>query len=339
MKKPPKKTDWSALQRDATAAQHREQIAAMEKRVLQHEHAIKDLSEQLDIALAVNRAKLKHIPQITASNRDGEAAAVVMASDWHVEEVVRPEAVSGLNEYNLEIADARIKKFFGGIHKLTRIERAGIDIKTLVLILGGDFLSGYIHEELEESNELSPTQTIIWLRDRLVSGINSLRSEGGFDRIVIPCVVGNHGRTTKKKRIATSTANSYEWLLYHFLARELPDCDWHIAEGYHLYLDVFGKILRIHHGDGLRYQGGIGGLTIPLEKAIAAWNKGRVADLDLFGHWHTFQQSQKWLSNGSLIGYSPFAVEIKAPFEPPQQTYFLLDAKRGRTGTWPIFVS
>lgn len=334
-------TDWSSLQRHAVAAAHSEEVAQLEKRLHRHEEAIKSLTDQLDAALAINKSRIRTIkPIVQAANAtSGEATAVAIASDWHVEESVRPETVNGLNEFTLKIAEARIAKFFDGVLKLTTIQRHGIDVRNLILFLGGDLMTGYIHEELQESNELSPVQTVIWLRDRVIAGIERLEKEGGFDRIIIPCSYGNHGRTTRKPRHATGAANSYEWLLYQILAKHMPKHEWHVAEGYHTYLNVYDRTLRFHHGDGLQYQGGIGGLTIPVEKAIASWNKGRVADLDLFGHWHTQQQNPKWCSNGSLIGFNAFSIAIKAPFEPPQQTYFLLDAKRGRTITAPITLS
>lgn len=338
MAKQQARNDWANLTRHAVAAAHAEELKDRDARIRRHEDAIKSLSEQLDIALAIDRAKVRTIKPVVASGVASEAAAVAVASDWHCEETVKPESVNGLNEYNLCIAEKRIGKFFDGVLRLTEIERHGIDIKTLVLILGGDLMTGYIHEELQESNGLSPVQTVIWLRDRILAGIDRLRTEGEFERIVVPCCYGNHGRTTRKPRHSTGAENSFEWLLYRVLEKHAPDIEWHIAEGYHTYLPVFGKMLRIHHGDGVSYQGGIGGLTIPLEKAIAAWNKGVVADLDIFGHWHQMQQNPKWCSNGSLIGYNAFSVAIKAPYEPPQQTFFLLDSKRGRTGTWPIFV-
>jgi hypothetical protein len=75
-----------------------------------------------------------------------------------------------------------------------------------------------------------------------------------------------------------------------------------------------------------------------VEKAIAAWNKGIRADLDVFGHWHQSQQNPKWICNGSLIGYNAYSVAIKAPYEPPSQTFFLMDKERGRTITAPIFL-
>jgi hypothetical protein len=152
----------------------------------------------------------------------------------------------------------------------------------------------------------------------------------------IPFISGN---TTRKPRHATGAANSYEWMLYKTMAKHLADkASWHVSDGYHLLLDLYGKTLRIHHGDGLQYQGGVGGLTIPVEKAISSWNKGVPADLDIFGHWHQSQQNPKWVCNGSLIGFNAYSIAIKAPYEPPSQTGFIFDKRYGRTVTFPIFV-
>jgi hypothetical protein len=249
--------------------------------------------------------------------------------------------VNGLNEYRLPIAKTRIEKFFSTIARLTEIERHGAKIDDLILWLGGDLMTGMIHEELAESNSKTPTQVILWLQDRLADGLATLKPH--FKRILIPTSYGNHGRTTQKPRHATGAAHSYEWLLYKILEGRFIDdqqIEFQIADSYFNFMEVYGRRLRFHHGDGLKFQGGIGGLTIPTEKAIASWNKSpNRADLDLFGHWHQFQQSRTWLCNGSLIGYNAYALSVvKAAFEPPIQTYFLLDKKRGRTMTSPIYL-
>jgi hypothetical protein len=111
-----------------------------------------------------------------------------------------------------------------------------------------------------------------------------------------------------------------------------------IADGYHLYTQLFGRWIRWHHGDSIRYQGGIGGLTIPVRKAISEWNKGRRADLDVFGHWHTSHMDRDFISNGSAVGYSPYAVRIKAPFESPAQTLAVFESKRWLTSYRPVYV-
>jgi len=329
---------WGPLARDAASKAHRQEVRDMEVKLEKYVAALAEASAKIETALAVSHHRLTIKPIMPDSGNGSEATAFAVASDWHSEESVLPESVNGLNEFTLAIAEQRIERFFKAVLRLTEIERNGTKIENLVLVLGGDLMTGYIHEELQESNGLSPTQAVIWLRDRVLSGLALLKSKGGFKRIVIPCCYGNHGRTTKKPRHSTGAANSYEWLLYQILAKQAPEYEWHIAESYHTFLEVYGRTIRIHHGDAINYQGGIGGLTIPLEKAIAAWNKAKVADLDIFGHYHQQQQNPKWISNGSLIGYNAFAVSIKAPFEPPQQTFFLWDSKRGRTATWPIFV-
>jgi hypothetical protein len=332
---------WQEIERKSTALAHKAQIEELEQQIKRYQQTIEELDSQLDVLSILKEQEVSgETYRVTSKKeKDAETAAVLVVSDWHVEETVDAKTVSDLNSFNLKIAEKRIEKLTQSALRLTDIERGGTEIPVLVLALLGDLMTGYIHEELREENSLSPTQTLLWLRERVAKMIKTLREKGQFREIVIPCSFGNHGRTTIKPRHSTAYKNSYEWLLYKILERDFTDgVKWIVGESYHTYLEVYGKTLRFHHGDGLKYQGGIGGLTIPTEKAIASWNKARVADLDIFGHWHTSQQNPKWISNGSLIGFNAYAISIKAAFELPQQTYFLFDKKRGRTGTWPVFL-
>jgi len=331
---------WAHIERITSAKSYAKKEQNNKKQFELYEQKIESLEKQLNVFKLISSSKNtdKEI-SINSRSKTGEATAFAIASDWHSEETVDPDTINNLNEYNLAIAEKRIENFFGAVLRLTEIERAGTNIDNLVLALLGDFMTGYIHEELIEGNSLSPVETLLWVKDKIVKGINTLRNKGRFKKIIIPCCFGNHGRTTMKSRIATGAKNSFEWLMYKWLSESLTDgVEWQVATGYHTYLNIYDKTIRLHHGDSLSYQGGVGGLTIPVEKAIAQWNKGRSANLDVFGHWHQMQQNPKWVSNGSLIGYSPYALKIKASYEPPQQTFFLFDSKRGRTGTWPIFV-
>lgn len=332
-----KRPDWGTTLHEIHARQHqRTQTEAKQDRE-KLLAIIEEQGAQLEVALALSGASPPApLSCKIESNGDNEAVAFAIASDWHVEETVDPRAVNNLNSFDLGIAERRVNEFFRRTVKLTNTQRHGTKIDTLVLALLGDHMTGYIHEELRETNGLSPTETVLWLSDRIGAGIQMLSQH--FSRIVIPCSYGNHGRNTIKPRHATGAKNSYEWMLYNILAKQFPQHDWRIADGYHNYLDVDGRIIRFHHGDGLKYQGGVGGLTIPVEKAIANWNKAIPAHLDVFGHWHQSQQNPKWISNASLIGHNAYAISIKAPYEPPSQTYFLMDSKRGRTITAPIFL-
>lgn len=129
--------------------------------------------------------------------------------------------------------------------------------------------------------------------------------------------------------------------MYHNLAhlfRSEKRVKFVISGGYHSYLKVYDMTVRFHHGHDIRYAGGVGGLYIPANKAIAQWNKGRWADLDVYGHFHQFRDASNFICNGSLIGFSPYALSIKGEFEEPKQAFFLIDRDRGKTITAPILV-
>jgi hypothetical protein len=334
------KTSWSSIAREQADKAHKTEVDSLKAKLAQYQASVENLEKQLGIALSLGKTRIRPQPLSVNMNDKAEAVAIALASDWHVEETVEAASVNGLNEYRLPIAKTRIEKFFSTIARLTEIERHGAKIDDLVLWLGGDLMTGMIHEELAESNSKTPTQVILWLQDRLADGLATLKPH--FKRIIIPTSYGNHGRTTIKTRHATGAAHSYEWLLYRILEGRFhgdQQIEFQIADSYFNFMEVYGRRLRFHHGDALKYNGGVGDISIGVNKAIAAWNRSpNRADLDLFGHWHRYQQNSNWLCNGSLIGFNAYALSIKASFEPPLQTYFLLDKKRGRTMTSPIYL-
>lgn len=272
-----------------------------------------------------------------------EMTGVVLASDWHVEETVEAESVAFVNEYNLDIAARRVDRFFQAIVWNVLHERADkqIVIRDLLLWLGGDLITGYIHDELVESNALSPTQTILWLFPRLCDGIRFLLDELDLESITLPCSPGNHGRTTEKRRISTGYANSYEWLMFNFLKNEFradKRVIFEVTHSAHQYVQVYDFMLHFHHGDELRYNGGIGGLAIPYMKALGPWDLMKRSDYHHIGHFHQLSDFGRAMVNGSLIGFNAFAQSIRANPEAPQQMMYLLDSKRGKCLTMPLWV-
>lgn len=274
------------------------------------------------------------------SGGGSEATAVVLCSDWHIEETVKKESISGLNEFTLDIAKARSEKFWRTTARMISIFKRDIPIPRIVLWLGGDFISGNIHEELLETCSLPPIKAAMLAQSWLISGIHYLLEYTDCD-LIIPCSVGNHSRITKQTHVATEQGNSLELFMYASMAEHFKFTKrvaFILPEGYHTYLDIYGKTLRFHHGHGTKFQGGIGGIFIPGFKAIAQWNKGRVAHLDCWGHYHSAKDGGSFIQNGSLIGYNAYALSIKADFETPRQMFFLMDSTRGKTLTCPIVV-
>ena len=86
------------------------------------------------------------------------------------------------------------------------------------------------------------------------------------------------------------------------------------------------------------FGGGIGGPSIPINKAISAWNIAETVAYDYFGHLHQFLDHHKWLLNGSLIGYSPFAVAIKGGYQRPIQVVDFIHHRVGRTDAIKVYL-
>lgn len=270
-----------------------------------------------------------------------QAVPVLVLSDWHIDEPVLPETVSGLNEFNLEIARDRVARLMKGTTKIVSMLKKESDIETLVIAALGDFMSGWIHEELLAGNELTPMEAILEVMNMLTGVIQSILDAGIVKNVRVVCCVGNHGRITKKTFYKLRTKTSYEWMMYnmlmqHFQAAGETRVSFQIPTGYFNWINVCGQNIRCHHGDNLRYNGGVGGVHIPVRKAIAQWDKGKKSDFDVFGHWHTLEWAKDYVINGSLIGYNTFAEMLKADYQLAAQSLFLMHARFGKTAQYPI---
>ena len=310
-----------------------------------YREALKEIARlegEVDEVFKVKRTIQTFRIKQTVSGESSEATPVILASDFHVEERVDPDTVSGLNEYNLDISKARATKFFQSIARLVVIFQKDTTIKRAIIGLLGDFISNTIHEELQEGNYLMPGDAAWTAQQYLTSGLKFLLQETNLEYIIV-CHTGNHGRMTKKVHISTEAGNSLERYMYRNMAEYFEKekrLKFIIAEGQHTYVDVYGLTVRFLHGHSIKFGGGVGGITIPVRKAIAQWNKARKADITCFGHFHQRLDGGDFVANGSLIGYNTFALAIKADYEPPAQQFFLISNFKGgrKEGVLPIRV-
>lgn len=328
------------LQADAELARLRAEVASYRKR---YAAALAQIDRERDRADAL--VALKGIeatrPARRVAKRDKKHAAtmVVLLSDIHCEETVRPETVNGLNEYNPAICDKRLSELQHRFFQMLEHERQLCRIDRVVVWLGGDLISGMIHPELAEENAMHPLQAKRWIGSRVRGFLDSVAEQ--VKDVVVTTSCGNHGRTTEKQR-TNEAATSYEYDLYVTMAAEerRPNIRWHVGEGHLNYLELDGFRIRFCHGHAVRYQGGIGGIHVPLNKAIAAWDATERADLTCLGHWHQFSwgRAGRYVSNGSVIGHSAYAVRIKATYEQPCQAAIVIDhGRREVTKAYPLF--
>lgn len=299
-----------------------------------------DLQDQVETIAEVKKHKTK-FHKIESNKEKSEATAVWVASDWHIDEIIDPDTINQMNSFNPTIAEERVKKFFANGLKLTDIMSKEISIENILIAVLWDMISWYIHPELIENNADSPTQALIRFRNLLISWINYILDNSKY-KITLVCKMGNHWRTTDKKRVSTSYKNSFEWLIYHLIANEYKDnprVNFVVENWYHTYFKVYQYTLRMHHWDGMKFGWWVGWLTIPVNKSIWQWNKWRKADVDVFWHFHTQMFHRDFVSNWSLVWFNAYAESIKADYEEPQQAFFLMDRDRGKTIQSPIFLT
>jgi hypothetical protein len=280
------------------------------------------------------------------------ASYVMPASDWHVGERVRPETISNRNEYNPEIAQERAEQFWRSNLQMLAGARSLWDVRDGVLWLGGDLMTGYIHEEYLEENFLSPVEEALLLHRMLTSGIKFFLAESDLEHLLVACNWWNHSRTGQKLKVAAGAKNSFEWLAYQHLRlyfADEPRVTFQIASGYHNVLDLYGFKINCHHGHEIGYQGGIGGITIPANKRIQRLQSSvpprfELTDqgpthLDLFGHRHELMYPRLFIQNGSLIGWNLYAESKGFSYQDPYQCCFVVD-ERYKTVSYfnPIFV-
>lgn len=277
-------------------------------------------------------------------NKDA-ATACAFASDWHLDEIVYRSQVNGCNEFNRAIAETRCGQFFDNTAQLAKKYISGVQYDGLYFFLGGDMFSGNIHEELKETNECTIIESILHWTPVLVSGIRYLADK--FNHVHIPCVVGNHGRNTRKPTAKNRCQDNFDWLFYHMLAMQLKDdprITWDISPAADCLVKVHDTSFLFTHGDQFRGGTGISGLLAPLMLGDARKRKrqtaiGRSYEWMVYGHWHSLVLGVRGLlGNGSLKGYDEYAFVSNFDYEPPQQAFWLVQPRVGVTGRWPVHV-
>ncbi len=277
-----------------------------------------------------------------ASTTDG--VPTLMLSDWHGGEVVVPSQVNGVNAYNVKIMRERAATLVdSAVHLLTIIDPK-LRYPGIVLPLGGDMVSGNIHEELTATNEIQSMPAVLEMYE-ILAGIVAQVADI-FKRVFVPCVGGNHGRNTAKTWHKDRQHTSFDWLIYQFLARRFAGdkrITFFIPESTGAYYKIYSHRYWLVHGDGFRGGDGMIGCLGPIIRGDHKM-RSRNAQIDqpydtmILGHFHQYLHHGRVIVNGSLKGYDEYAFDAGFGFEQPQQALWLTHPKYGITYRMPVYV-
>lgn len=268
---------------------------------------------------------------------DGSKRSVVglLLTDIHYGEVVAPDEVLGLNAFDTDIATKRVRRFFEAATEVGPRWASDTDPVGALLVVGGDLISGDIHEELRQTNGLTATEQVYECAHLIAGGVKALLA--AYDRVHVVGVPGNHGRTTMKPTAKLYARLSYDRLICRIVADMFagdPRVTFQVSTSRDAIVPVFGRTVFVNHGDGMGTGGGQGFIG-PLAPIVRGTKKveaqqaraNRRPDLILHGHYHTSANPGPVLSNGSVPGYTEYGNGLRASIEPPQQWLFLLHEK------------
>jgi hypothetical protein len=306
------------------------------------------LARQVSLIESLDRAQIR-LPEWTRPPKKvtaHHATLCLLITDTHFDETVDPAEVDGINAYNREIAELRLRRCIERAIMLGRHYLGGVKYDGVLVGLGGDIFSGNIHEELSRTNRDTLFSSLLHWIGPMEAALGMLADE--FGKVHVAAVPGNHGRMTRKPIAKKRAADNLDWLLYRLMAREMAGdsrITWEISKAADAHVQVYNTKYLFTHGDQFRGGSGISGALAPLmlgthRKTRRQAAAGKPYDLMVMGHWHQsiFLPARGLLVGGCLKGYDEYAYVSNFEPEPPQQALWITTPERGVTFQAPVFV-
>jgi len=270
-----------------------------------------------------------------------EHTLCLLWSDTHAGETVSLVETNGVNEYNWQIMFERLRTVASSVR--SHRDHYGTRARTLHIASLGDMLTGVIHQELAETNDVPFADSMVqfgveagdWIAEEFADE---------FDRIVIDCVVGNHPRFSQKPRNKVAYDNG-DYVVGHFIRqrlREYKHITVNVPKSDRAIVTICGRTVLLAHGDGVRTTmagvpwGGVIRHTERLEKLFSL--SDIKVDHVFGGHWHNPQIAENFgiLINGSVKGPDEYGMKKYGGGAPPVQLLAAFHPKWGMTGIHKI---
>ena len=264
---------------------------------------------------------------------------VAPLSDTHIGEHVFKEQMRGLNEYNFEIFNKRMYGWANQILKHTSYRRQIAPVEELVIPMLGDMISGDIHEELARANMANCMEQMIRGASIIAQALMYLAPH--YTKIRVPCVVGNHGRMTRKPPMKDKYMD-WDYMLYQWMAsfcRNQENIEFHIPRSFITTFKIHDKVVLITHGDCISGAGSSGAILNSITKLRSVFQFRKTlqreiegaldGDLEqefdsvMIGHFHRIDELDIGTGElqicGTMIGPDEFALQrLQAATKPKQ---------------------
>lgn len=295
------------------------------------------------------KARIKPTRWARAPKRGRAHSGVVVAqmTDWHLDEVVRPEEVMGLNAFNREIAHQRIGRWIDRVVTLPRDYMAGVDIEGLFVPATGDLFTGDIHAELKESNEDKLLASVLYWMEPVIGMLEELEKQ--FPYVHVAAVVGNHGRLSDRPVFKGRVRDNVEWLFWSLVRDRLADrgstVQVDVSDSMDMNVPLYGRNHLLTHGDQFKGGSGISGAFAPLSLGAHRKTKRQMVarmpmETMIIGHLHQLINIPGVVMGGCLKGYDEYAFGLNLPPDPngAAQAFWVTTPEHAQTIWMPIYL-
>jgi len=299
--------------------------------------------------------KAVKIPQPTKEFKKEKAQiAVAPLSDTHIGDRVEGDQMIGLNSYNMDIFNRRLYGWANQIVQLVELRRNYAPINELVIPMLGDMISGDIHDELARTNIDNCMGQMIRGANLIGQALMFLASH--FNEIRVPCVVGNHGRMTRKPPMKDKYMD-WDYMLYQWVAafcRDQKNIKFDIPRSFITSFNVHERTVVILHGDMVSGSGSGAAVMNSITKMRSVFEYGRTVDEEnlsipkhidsvMMGHFHRIDEYDIGTGEihivGTMKGGDEFALQRLQVFTPPKHILTYWHPQYGCIGKETIYLN
>ena len=345
---------------DKKVATYKSELAYYKK--LYNQVIASDAKKELIVAAIQTYAPTFDAVPITPPPTKGKSSEpqvmVAALTDTHVGEQVFSPQLMSMNSYDYDIFNRRLSGWAMQVLNLATYRRNICPINELMIPMLGDMISGDIHEELSRTNLDNCMMQMMHVASSIAQALMFLAPH--FKTIKVPCVVGNHGRMTRKPPMKDKYMD-WDYLAYQWMAAfcaNQKNIQFDIPKSFAHIVDVAGKNVLMFHGDAISGGGssasisrmignmrGVIQFKQALESTIVEHDgvmPGNFTDV-MMGHFHRVDVMDIGTGSayicGTMKGGDEFALQGGQAITPPKQVVTYWHPHYGNVGHEVIYLN
>ena len=322
-----RKEQESYVQEALAQRQERETVKELKKQV-------RFLTNALDESLKANSFKnyvsksSVNINWKSDKTKTNSTIPVLFSSDFQAGEVIDFEYFGNSNFFNKKIFADR---YMSMINQFIDISMQKGSHEGCFYLRGGDCISGGIHGELKDTDDMTNVEAASYVAHLESEGIKKLID--AFGKVFVISIPGNHGRIQNVSGMGNRNKqyveHNMETIIAELIAAKFTGNDkvnFSIPKDGRAIFDIYNLKFLMTHGDRMPGGSGPKGVSTGHEKEILYYsNKGIHVDQVLSGHYHTSMRLPTGFSNGTLAGFGEYARDLGCRFDYPKQWMFIVE--------------